>query len=168
MWRALLTFALVLLLLFHTQPTANDFDPEIPLAAQRTILQDYLEGIHPPKLGGECEEMSVFKVSLIKPPGGDGICPVLWLKHAGKIGAVLDLTYSDLRYLGPRVWAQPVIVLRDVTILRLCHPSNGSESVLKFSFPLEKATFGACFAVKSLPVAYFQNTLSGEQDFQEE
>jgi hypothetical protein len=124
MWRSLLTFALILLLLFHTQPTANDFDPEIPLAAQRTISQDYLEWIHPPKFGGECEEMSVFKVSLIKPPGVEGVRPVLWLMHTGEIGAVLDLTYSDLRYLRPRVWAQPVIVLRDVSILRFCSPSN--------------------------------------------
>jgi hypothetical protein len=127
MWRSLLTFVLILVLLLHTQPTASDFDPEIPLAAQKTISQDYLEWIHPPKLGGECEEMSVFKVTLIKPPGVEGVRPVLWLMHAGEIGAVLDLTYSDLRYLGPRVWAQPVIVLRNVSILRFCSPSNESD-----------------------------------------
>jgi hypothetical protein len=115
-----------MLLLLHAQPMESDFDPEIPIAAQTTILQDYLEWIHPPKLGGECEEMSVFKVTLIKPPGVDGVRPVLWLMHAGEIGAVLDLTYSNLRYLGPRVWAQPVIVLRNVSILRFCHPSNES------------------------------------------
>jgi hypothetical protein len=45
----------------------------------------------------------------------------------GGRGAVLDLTYSDLRYLGPRVWAQPVIVLRNVSILRFCSPSNESD-----------------------------------------
>jgi hypothetical protein len=113
-----------MLLLLHAQPMESDFDPEIPIAAQTTILQDYLEWIHPPKLGGECEEMSVFKVTLIKPPGVEGVRPALWLMHAGEIGAVLDLTYSDLRYLGPRVWAQPVIVLRDVSILRFCSPTN--------------------------------------------
>jgi hypothetical protein len=116
-----------MLLLLHTQPMASDFDPEIPIAAQATILQEYLEWVHPPRLGGECEEMSVFKVTLIKAAGVDGVRPVLWLIHAGEIGAVLDLTYTDLRYLGPRVWAQPVIVLRDVSILRFCHPSNESD-----------------------------------------
>ena len=127
MWRSLLTFVLQMLLLLHTQPMASDFDPEIPIAAQATILQEYLEWVHPPRLGGECEEMSVFKVTLIKAAGVDGVRPVLWLIHAGEIGAVLDLTYTDLRYLGPRVWAQPVIVLRDVSILRFCHPSNESD-----------------------------------------
>ena len=126
MWRSLLTFVLLMVLLLHAQPMESDFDPEIPIAAQTTILQDYLEWIHPPKLGGECEEMSVFKVTLIKPPGVEGLRPVLWLMHAGEIGAVLDLTYSNLRYLGPRVWAQPVIVLRNVSISRFCHPSNES------------------------------------------
>jgi hypothetical protein len=127
MWRSLLTFVLLMLLLLHTQPTASDFDPEIPVAAQKAILQDYLEWIHPPKWGGECEEMSVFKVSLIKPPGVEGVRPVLWLKHTGEIGAILDLSHSDLRHLGPRVWAQPVIVLRDVSILRFCNPPNESD-----------------------------------------
>jgi len=127
MWRSLLTFVLLMLLLLHTQPTASDFDPEIPVAAQTTISQDYFEWIHPPKLGGECEEMSVFKVTWIKPPGVEGVRPVLWVKHAGEIGAILDLSYSDLRYLGPRVWAQPVIVLRDISILRFCHLSKESD-----------------------------------------
>jgi hypothetical protein len=116
-----------MLLLLHSQPMESDFDPEIPIAAQATILQDYLEWVHPPKLGGECKEMSVFKVTWINPPGVDGVRPVLWLMRAGEIGAVLDLTYSDLRHLGPRVWAQPVIVLRNVSILRFCHPSNESD-----------------------------------------
>jgi len=127
MGRALLTFVLLMLLLLHTEPTASDFDPEIPAAAQKAVLQDYLEWIHPPKLGGACEEMSVFKVSWIRPPGVEGIRPVLWVMHAGESGAVLDLSYSDLRDLGPRVWAQPVIVLRAVSILRFCQPSDESD-----------------------------------------
>ena len=127
MWRSILTFGLVLLLLMQVQPPLVGFDPEIPVAAQTTISQDYLEWIHPPKWGGECEEMSVVKVTWIEPPGVDGIQPVLWVKHAGEIGAILDLTYSDLRYLGPRVWAQPVIVLRDVSILRFCQPSSEAD-----------------------------------------
>ena len=127
MWRSILMFGLVLLLLMQVQPPLVGFDPEIPVAAQTTISQDYLEWIHPPKWGGECEEMSVVKVTWIEPPGVDGIQPVLWVKHAGEIGAILDLTYSDLRYLGPRVWAQPVIVLRDVSILRFCQPSSEAD-----------------------------------------
>ena len=127
MWRSILTFGLVLLLLMQVQPPLVGFDPEIPVAAQTTISQDYLEWIHPPKWGGECEEMSVVKVTWIDPPGVDGIQPVLWVKHAGEIGAILDLTYSDLRYLGPRVWAQPVIGLRDVSILRFCQPSSEAD-----------------------------------------
>jgi len=127
MGRALLTFVLLMLLLLHTEPTASDFDPEIPAAAQKAVLQDYLEWIHPPKLGGACEEMSVFKVSWIRPAGVEGVRPVLWLMHTGEIGAILDLSYSDLRDLGPRAWAQPVIVLRDVSILRFCQPSSESN-----------------------------------------
>jgi hypothetical protein len=127
MWRSILTFGLVLLLLMQIQPPLVGFDPEIPVAAQTTISQDYLEWIHPPKWGGECEEMSVVKVTWIEPPGVDGIQPVLWVKHAGEIGAILDLTYSDLRYVERRVWAQPVIGLRDVSILRFCRPSSEAD-----------------------------------------
>jgi hypothetical protein len=127
MWRSILTFGLVLLLLMQIQPPLVGFDPEIPVAAQTTISQDYLEWIHPPKWGGECEEMSVVKVTWIEPPGVDGIQPVLWVKHAGEIGAILDLSYSDLRYVERRVWAQPVIGLRDVSILRFCRPSSDSD-----------------------------------------
>jgi len=127
MWRSILTFGLVLLLLMQIQPPLVGFDPEIPVAAQTTISQDYLEWIHPPKWGGECEEMSVVKVTWIEPPGVDGIQPVLWVKHAGQIGAILDLSYSDLRYVERRVWAQPVIGLRDVSILRFCQPSSEAD-----------------------------------------
>ncbi len=120
-------FGLVLLLLMQVQPPSVGFDPEIPVAAQTVISQEYLEWTHPPRLGGECEEMSVFKVTWIEPPGVADIRPVLWVKHSGEIGAILDLSYSDLRDLGPRVWAQPVIVLRDVSILRFCQPSSESD-----------------------------------------
>jgi hypothetical protein len=71
--------------------------------------------------------MSVVKVTWIEPPGVDGIQPVLWVKHAGEIGAILDLSYSDLRYVERRVWAQPVIELRDVSILRFCSPSSEAD-----------------------------------------
>lgn len=127
MWRSLLTFGLVLLLLMQVQPPWVGFDPEIPVAAQTVISQEDLEWTHPPKLGGECEEMSVFKVTLIEPSGVEGIHLVLWVKHSGEIGAILDLSYSDLRHLGPRVWAQPVIVLRGVSILRFCCPPSESD-----------------------------------------
>jgi len=129
MWRALLTFGLVLLLLMQVQTPVVGFDPELPAAVQTTIFRDYLEWIHPPKLGGRyaCEEMSVLKVTWIEPPGVDGVRPVLWVKHVGEIGAILDLSYSDLRYVERRVWAQPVIGLRDVSILRFCQPSSESD-----------------------------------------
>lgn len=126
MWRALITTVIFLLLLMRGQLTVTDFDPEIPAAAQLTIAQDYLEWIHPPKRGGECADMPVVKVTWMEPRGVDGVLPVLWVKDAEKYGAILGLTYSDLRYVEQTVWVQPVIVLRDVSIMRFCEAKKRS------------------------------------------
>lgn len=126
MWRALLTFGIVLFLLVRAQLAVTDFDPEIPAAAQLTIAQDYLEWIHPPQRGGECADMPVIKVTWMEPRGVDGVLPILWVKVAEKYGAILGLTYSDLRYVEQTVWVQPVIVLRDVSIMRFCESKRRS------------------------------------------
>jgi hypothetical protein len=115
---------MVLLLLIRAQPMAINWDPDIPIAAQTTIWQDYLEWIHPPKRGGDCERMPVFKVTWMEPPGVDGLQPVLWVKTSEKFGAILGLSYTDLRYVERSIWAQPVMVLREVIILRPCRPSS--------------------------------------------
>ena len=124
MWRTLFTLALALLLLVRAQPVASHWDSEIPLAAQTTIWRDYLEWIHPPKRGGDCESRSVFKVTWMKPPGVAGLQPVLWVKTSDRFGAILGLSYTDLRYVERSVWAQPVMVLREVIILRPCRPAS--------------------------------------------
>ena len=129
MWRVFFTFGVILLLLVQAQPTVIDFDPEIPEAAQLTIAQDYLEWIHPPKRGGDCAEMPVVKVTWMEPRGVDQKLPVLWVKDGAKFGAILGLTYSDLHYVERSVWAQPVIVLREVMILRPCRPSNETDEL---------------------------------------
>lgn len=120
MARALFTFVMVLVLLMRAPSLTPEMDPEIPRAAQTTIGEDFREWIHPPQWSGACAEMSVVKVTWMQPRGVAGVQPVLWVKDTGKIGAILGLSYSDLRYIERSVWAQPVIVLRDVSILRPC------------------------------------------------
>lgn len=128
MWRALVTFAMMLLLLAHPEYKSIDWDSEIPVAAQMTIYQDYMEWMHPPKRGGDCEPMPVLRVTWMRPPAVDEQQPVLWVKTPEKIGAILGLSYTDLRYLERTIWAQPVMVLRDVIILRPCRPSSDLAS----------------------------------------
>jgi len=128
MWRALLTFVLLLFVLAHPEYKSIDWDPEIPVAAQMTIYQDYMEWMHPPKRGGDCEQMPVLRVTWMRPPAVDEQQPVLWVKTPEKIGAILGLSYTDLRYLERSIWAQPVMVLRDVVILRPCRPPSDLAS----------------------------------------
>ena len=127
MWRALVTFVMVLLLIAHSEPIPIHWDPEIPIAAQTVIYQDYLEWMHPPKRGGDCEQMPVLRVTWMKPPAVDEQQPVLWVKTPEKIGAILGLSYTDLRYLERTIWAQPVMVLREVIILRACQPASDAD-----------------------------------------
>ncbi len=97
---------------------------EIPASAQRTIQEDYLEWIHPPKLTGPCEELPVVKVEWITPRGVTGKRPVVWLKADGKSAAILGLTDAQAEWISGTVTAQPVMVLRDVSIYRLCRFSD--------------------------------------------
>ena len=133
MWRAYFTFVLtavalvILLLLGRAQPIAIQWDPDIPVAAQTIIWQDYLEWIHPPKWHGDCEKMIVFKVTWMEPRGVHALQPVLWVKTSDKFGAILGLSYDELRYIEHYVWAQPVMDLRNVIILRPCRPSDDPE-----------------------------------------
>jgi hypothetical protein len=60
----------------------------------------------------------------MKPPGVAGLQPVLWVKTSDRFGAILGLSYTDLRYVERSVWAQPVMVLREVIILRPCRPAS--------------------------------------------
>jgi hypothetical protein len=97
-------------------PTATD----IPASARMTIQQDYLEWIHPPKLAGPCEQWPVVQLEWINPRGVEGKRPVVWLKAEDKFAAILGLTDAQAGWLGGFVWAQPLMVLRDVSIYRLC------------------------------------------------
>jgi hypothetical protein len=117
----------ILLSLVRAQPKVVAFDPEIPIAAQTTIWQDYLEWVHPPKWHGDCEKIPVFKVTWMEPPGVNELQPVLWVKTSDKFGAILGLSYDELRYIEHYVWAQPVMDLRNVIILRPCRPPGDPE-----------------------------------------
>ncbi|CAG0963369.1 hypothetical protein ANRL3_01029 [Anaerolineae bacterium] len=133
MWKGLFTFVMatatlvVLQLLVRAQSIVIDLDPEIPAAAQTTVAEDYLEWIHPPKRGGECNEMTVIKVTWMEPRGVESVVPILWVKDGEDYGAILGLSYTDLRYIERRVWAQPVMVLRSVTIWRPCRPAQETD-----------------------------------------
>ncbi len=93
---------------------------DIPASARMTIQEDYLEWIHPPKIAGQCEQLPVVRLEWIKPRGIEGKRPVVWLKVEDKFAAILGLTDSQAEWLGGFVWAQPLMVLRDVSIYRLC------------------------------------------------
>ncbi len=93
---------------------------DIPESARMTIQEDYLEWIHPPRLAGPCEELPVVKLEWIKPRGVDEKRPVVWLKADGRFAAILGLTDAQAEWLGGFVLAQPLMVLRDVSIYRLC------------------------------------------------
>jgi len=99
---------------------------DIPASARMTIQQDYLEWIHPPRLAGPCEELPVVKVEWITPRGVAGKRPVVWLKADGKFAAILGLTDAQAEWLGGTITAQPLMLLRDVSIYRLCARSISS------------------------------------------
>lgn len=95
-------------------------ETDIPISARMTIQEDYLEWIHPPRLAGPCEQLPVVKLEWIKPRGVEEERPVVWLKADDKFAAILGLTDAQAEWLGGLVWAQPLMVLRDVSIYRLC------------------------------------------------
>lgn len=95
-------------------------ETDIPASARMTIQEDYLEWIHPPRLAGPCEELPVVKVEWITPHGVAGKRPVVWLKADEKFVAILGLTDAQAEWISGNVSAQPLMILRDVSIYRLC------------------------------------------------
>jgi hypothetical protein len=126
MWKILFsanTVAVVLALIALVLlgwPSEHAPDPEIPTIAETTLAEDYLEWIHPPRLAGPCEELPVIKVEWITPRGVSGKRPVVWLKADDKFAAILGLTDAQADWIGGTVLAQSLMVLRDVSIYRLC------------------------------------------------
>ncbi|MBI5033370.1 MAG: hypothetical protein HZB51_22850 [Chloroflexi bacterium] len=114
---------LVLVSIVLTSATTQNPGTEIPESAWRTIQEDYLEWIHPPRLAGPCAEWPVIKVEWIMPRGVSGKRPVVWLRADGKFAAILGLTDAQADWIGGTVFAQPSMVLRDVSIYRLCRVS---------------------------------------------
>ena len=117
---------LVLLPFLLTSAVTTVGDTEIPEAAWKTIQEDYLEWVHPPKLSGPCEELPVVKVEWITPRGVIGRRPVVWLKKEGKFGAILGLSDAQAEWMSGMVSAQPLMLLRDVFIYRLCRFSDAT------------------------------------------
>ncbi len=119
------TLIVLVLLPFLLTSAAPFFaEMEIPASAERTIQEDYIEWVHPPKLTGSCEELPVVKVEWITPRGVTGKHPVVWLKADGKFVAILGLTDAQAEWIGGTVTAQPLMILRGVSIYRLCRFSN--------------------------------------------
>lgn len=124
MWKPILTLALVPLFLVGAQPVSVDARTVVPFAAQIAVERDYLEWIHLPRWAGDCVDTPIVGITWMEPEGVIGKRPVLWLKEwaTGRYGAILGLTESRLRSLEQSVPAEPVIVLPQVTIYRLCRP----------------------------------------------
>lgn len=120
--KTLILLALLPCLLTSAVPTIGDI--VIPIAAWKTIQEDYLEWVHPPKFTGSCVELPVVKVEWITPRGVTGKRPVVWLKADGKFAAILGLTDAQAEWISGTVTAQPLMILRDVPIYRLCRFSD--------------------------------------------
>lgn len=118
MRKVILLLKFLALILTSAAPWPMEMD--IPLSARTTIQEDYLEWIHPPRLAGPCEELPVVKVEWIMPRGVAGKRPVVWLKTEGQFVAILGLTDAEAEWVNGIVTAQPLMVLRDVSIYRLC------------------------------------------------
>ena len=117
---------LLLLPMILTSAATWPAEMDIPAAAEKTIQEDYLEWVHPPKLAGPCEELPVVKVEWIMPRGVIGRRPVVWLKKDEKFGAILGLADAQAEWIGGNVSAQPLMLLRDVSIYRLCRFSDAT------------------------------------------
>ncbi len=124
MGKFILAFALLPLLLTSAQPVALDARNRVPLTAQLAVERDYLEWMRLPRWAGDCVDMPVVGITWIEPEGVEGRRPVLWLKEhgTGRYGAILGLTDSQLKSLGASIPAEPVFILPDVSIYRLCRP----------------------------------------------
>lgn len=108
------------LALILTSAASCPIETDIPASARMTIQEDYLEWIHPPRLSGPCEQLPVVRLEWINPRGVEGKRPILWLKAEDKFAAIMGLTDAQTEWLGGVVSAQPLMMLRDVSIYRLC------------------------------------------------
>jgi len=97
---------------------------EIPHSAEMTIREDSVDWVRPQTLAGACEELPVVKVEWVEPRGVAGKSPVVWLKIADKYAAILGLSNAQAEWISGVVSAQPVMLLRDVFIYRLCRFSK--------------------------------------------
>ncbi len=124
MWKFILELALLPLLLTGAQPIPLDARTRVPLTAQLAVERDYLEWIHLPRWAGDCVDMPVVGITWIEPEGVDGKRAVLWLRErgTGRFGAILGLNEPRLRSTGITIPAEPVFVLPEVSIYRLCRP----------------------------------------------
>ncbi len=127
MARSRAALILILLLTGRVNAISNTLDADVSASAEATILHDYLEWVHTPKLAGPCADVPVVRVKWVNPEGVVGTRPVLWVKADGRFGAILGLSHSQTRSIGRSVPAQPVLVLRDVSIFRLCRPWSRSD-----------------------------------------
>ena len=124
MSKTFIVLALLPFLLTSAVTTVSDI--EIPEAVEKTIQEDYLEWVHPPRLAGPCEELPVIKVEWITPRGVIGRRPVVWLKKDEKFAAILGLADAQAEWIGGNVSAQPLMLLQDVFIYRLCRFSDAT------------------------------------------
>ena len=115
---------LVLLPFLLTSAVPTEADIVIPVAAWKSIQEDYLEWVHPSKLAGPCEALPVVKVEWITPREVTGKRPVVWLRVEEKFAAILGLTDAQAEWISGTVTAQPLMILRDVSIYRLCRFSS--------------------------------------------
>ncbi len=122
MWKSLVLLALMPFLLSASLAAPLDASERVPLASQLAVERDYLEWIHQPRWAGDCVDMPVLGVTWIEPEGVAGKRPVLWLRErgTGRFAAILGLTESRLRSVGMSIPAEPVFILPDVSIYRLC------------------------------------------------
>ena len=122
MSKTLIVLVLLPFLLTRAVPPTGDI--QIPVAAGKTIQEDYLEWVHLPRLAGQCEELPVVKVEWITPRGVTGQRPVVWLKADGQFAAILGLSDAQAEWIGGNVSAQPLMLLQDVSIYQLCRFSD--------------------------------------------
>ena len=124
MWKSLRLLAFLLLALTAASATDIWSIAEIPLNAQLAVQRDYLEWMHLPRWAGDCAEMLVVGITWIRPEAVDGQRPVLWLKEraTGRYAAILGLNKGQLDSIRMTIAAEPVHVLPDVSIYRLCRP----------------------------------------------
>ena len=124
MWKSLVLLVVMPFLLSASHASPLDPSERVPRAAQLAVERDYLDWIHLPRWAGDCVDMPVVGVTWIEPEGVVGKRPVLWLRErgTGRFAAIVGLTESRVRSIGMSIPAEPVLILPDVSIYRLCRP----------------------------------------------